>query len=201
MLKIRDKVVYKIRGALLNKSEEERLNYFVGDDEEIGITLSTLLQDEHLDIVNRPGLFEVANFYNDIMNKLLPENMLYTWDITGGRINHYLSPIIPTDLRFEYPGTLSKALLGDSESMAQISMCAWIQILQTLEMILNEFWNNIGDSKMLFGWDRTVVTRGCYQRPWQTLCETHHAFTSTRYNDLVGIIRNDKANQAKGLIW
>jgi hypothetical protein len=24
----------KIRGALLNKSEEERLNYFVGDDEE-----------------------------------------------------------------------------------------------------------------------------------------------------------------------
>ncbi|PKK68786.1 hypothetical protein RhiirC2_781811 [Rhizophagus irregularis] len=172
--------------------------------------------------------------------------MLYTWDITGGRINHYLSPIIPTDLRFEYPGTLSKALLGDSESMAQISMCAWIQILQTLEMILNEFRNNIGDSKMLFGvsgardrffgelysrmneinlvsidgrqleadrlvalhfasriilWDRTVVTRGCYQRPWQTLCETHHAFTSTRYNDLVGIIRNDKANQAKGLIW
>ncbi|CAB4495118.1 uncharacterized protein OCT59_022880 [Rhizophagus irregularis] len=117
---------------------------------QVGRRTSKLLH-EHLDIVNRPGLFEVANFYNDIMNKLLPENMLYTWDITGGRINHYLSPIIPTDLRFEYPGTLSKALLGDSESMAQISMCAWIQILQTLEMILNEFWNNIGDSKMLFG--------------------------------------------------
>ncbi len=38
----------KIRGALLNKSEEEHLNYFVGDNEEIGFTLSTLLQGKLL---------------------------------------------------------------------------------------------------------------------------------------------------------
>ncbi|RGB23853.1 hypothetical protein C1646_773905 [Rhizophagus diaphanus] len=39
----------KIRGALLNKSLENRLNYFVGDNEETGLTLLTLLPDEHPD--------------------------------------------------------------------------------------------------------------------------------------------------------
>ena len=33
----------KIRGALLNKPEEERLNYFVENNEKIGFVHSTLL--------------------------------------------------------------------------------------------------------------------------------------------------------------
>ncbi|PKK43990.1 hypothetical protein RhiirC2_764727 [Rhizophagus irregularis] len=38
----------KIRGALLNKSLENRLNYFVGDNEETELTLLTLLPGKHL---------------------------------------------------------------------------------------------------------------------------------------------------------
>jgi len=38
----------KIRGALLKTSSEDRLLYFVGDNEEIKLTLLTLLPGKHL---------------------------------------------------------------------------------------------------------------------------------------------------------